>query len=128
MIGRGGSSKVYQVLDHKKQLFAVKYVDLEEADAQTIESWKNEIEHLNHLQQHSDQIIKLYEYEITNSYIYMLMECGDLDLNTWLGNRKTVNPCRESFTGRTCWRLCKLSTIMVRLLSNLHNSLLYFEG
>lgn len=55
------SFQVYQVLDHKKQLFAVKYVDLEEADAQTIESYKNEIEHLNHLQQYSDQIIKLYD-------------------------------------------------------------------
>lgn len=53
--------QVYQVLDHKKQLFAVKYVDLEVADAQTIESYKNEIEHLNHLQQYSDQIIKLYD-------------------------------------------------------------------
>lgn len=53
--------QVYQVLDHKKQLFAVKFVDLEEADAQTIESYKNEIEHLNHLQQYSDQIIKLYD-------------------------------------------------------------------
>ncbi|XP_054477754.1 dual specificity protein kinase Ttk [Anoplopoma fimbria] len=97
MIGRGGSSKVYQVLDHKKQLFAVKYVDLEEADAQTIESYKNEIEHLNHLQQYSDQIIKLYDYEITNSYIYMRMECGNLDLNTWLRNRKTVNPLERKF-------------------------------
>ncbi|KAM6994273.1 dual specificity protein kinase Ttk [Tautogolabrus adspersus] len=97
MIGRGGSSKVYQVLDHKKQLFAVKYVDLLEADAQTIESYKNEIEHLNHLQQYSDQIIKLYDYEITNSYIYMLMECGNLDLNTWLRNRKVVNPLERKF-------------------------------
>ncbi|KAI3361417.1 hypothetical protein L3Q82_013588 [Scortum barcoo] len=97
MIGRGGSSKVYQVLDHKKQLFAVKYVDLEEADTQTIESYKNEIEHLNHLQQYSDQIIKLYDYEITNSYIYMLMECGNLDLNTWLRNRKAVNPLERKF-------------------------------
>ncbi|XP_029308452.1 dual specificity protein kinase Ttk [Cottoperca gobio] len=97
MIGRGGSSKVYQVLDHKKQLFAVKYVDLEEADAQTVESYKNEIQHLNHLQQYSDQIIKLYDYEITNSYIYMLMECGNLDLNTWLRNRKTVNPLERKF-------------------------------
>ncbi|XP_043974112.1 dual specificity protein kinase Ttk isoform X1 [Gambusia affinis] len=97
MIGRGGSSKVYQVLDHKMQLFAVKYVNLEEADAQTIESYKNEIEHLNHLQQYSDQIIKLYDHEISNSYIYMLMECGNLDLNTWLRNRKTVNPLERKF-------------------------------
>uniref|UniRef100_A0A3Q1ENP8 Dual specificity protein kinase TTK n=1 Tax=Acanthochromis polyacanthus TaxID=80966 RepID=A0A3Q1ENP8_9TELE len=97
MIGRGGSSKVYQVLDHKKQMFAVKYVDLEEADAQTVESYKNEIEHLNHLQQYSDQIIKLYDYEITHSYIYMLMECGNLDLNAWLRNRKTVNPLERKY-------------------------------
>ncbi|KAL4657440.1 dual specificity protein kinase TTK isoform X1 [Arapaima gigas] len=97
MIGRGGSSKVYQVLDHRKQLFAVKYVNLEEADTQTVESYKNEIEHLNHLQQYSDQIIKLYDYEITNSCIYMLMECGNLDLNTWLRNRKEVNPLERKF-------------------------------
>ncbi|KAJ8411481.1 hypothetical protein AAFF_G00162890 [Aldrovandia affinis] len=97
MIGQGGSSKVYQVLDHRRQLFAVKYVNLEEADTQTVESYKNEIEHLNHLQQYSDQIIKLYDYEITNSHIYMLMECGNLDLNTWLRNRKTVNPLERKF-------------------------------
>ncbi|KAF5905732.1 dual specificity protein kinase TTK, partial [Clarias magur] len=100
MIGRGGSSKVYQVLDQKKHLYAVKYVNLEEADAQTVESYKNEIEHLNHLQQYSDQIIKLYDYEITDSYIYMLMECGNLDLNTWLRNRKTVNPLERKFYWR----------------------------
>ncbi|XP_077455707.1 dual specificity protein kinase Ttk [Stigmatopora argus] len=97
MIGQGGSSKVYQVLDHKKQLFAVKYVNLQDADAQTVESYKNEIEHLNHLQQYSDQIIKLYEFEITDSYIYMLMECGNLDLNTWLRKRTTVNPLERKF-------------------------------
>ncbi|XP_043116610.1 dual specificity protein kinase Ttk isoform X2 [Puntigrus tetrazona] len=92
MIGRGGSSKVYQVFDHKKHTYALKYVNLEEADAQAVESYKNEIEHLNHLQQYSDQIIKLYDYEITSGYIYMLMECGHLDLNTWLRSRKSVNP------------------------------------
>lgn len=35
--------------------------------------------------------------EITNSYIYMLMECGNLDLNTWLRNRKAVNPLERKF-------------------------------
>uniref|UniRef100_W5NKC6 Ttk protein kinase n=1 Tax=Lepisosteus oculatus TaxID=7918 RepID=W5NKC6_LEPOC len=99
-IGVGGSSKVFQVLDTKKQLYAVKYVNLKEADSQTIESYKNEIEHLNHLQQYSDQIIKLYDYEITNTYIYMLMECGNLDLNTWLRSRKSVNPLERKFYWR----------------------------
>ncbi|XP_068137637.1 dual specificity protein kinase TTK [Hyperolius riggenbachi] len=91
-IGTGGSSKVFQVMDEKKQLYAIKYVNLEEADQQTIESYQNEISHLNKLQQHSDKIIRLYDYEITAQHIYMVMECGNLDLNTWLRKKKTVNP------------------------------------
>ncbi|XP_063772941.1 dual specificity protein kinase TTK isoform X2 [Pseudophryne corroboree] len=91
-IGTGGSSKVFQVMDNKKHLYAVKYVNLEDADKQTIESYQNEISHLNKLQQHSDKIIRLYDYEITEQHIYMVMECGNIDLNTWLRKKKTINP------------------------------------
>uniref|UniRef100_A0A8D0GK44 TTK protein kinase n=1 Tax=Sphenodon punctatus TaxID=8508 RepID=A0A8D0GK44_SPHPU len=91
-IGSGGSSKVFQVLTKEKQLYAVKYVNLEEADQQTVESYKNEIAHLNKLQQHSDKIIRLYDYEITEQHIYMIMECGNIDLNSWLKKKKTINP------------------------------------
>ncbi|XP_053143004.1 dual specificity protein kinase TTK isoform X2 [Hemicordylus capensis] len=91
-IGSGGSSKVFQVLDEKKQLYAIKYVNLEDADQQTIESYKNEIAHLNKLQQHSDKIIRLYDYEIGEKNIYMVMECGNIDLNSWLKKKKTINP------------------------------------
>ncbi|XP_069582554.1 dual specificity protein kinase TTK [Ranitomeya imitator] len=91
-IGTGGSSKVFQVMDDKKHLYAIKYVNLEEADKQTIESYQNEISHLNKLQQHSDKIIRLYDYEITKEHIYMVMECGNIDLNTWLRKKKTINP------------------------------------
>ncbi|XP_069707425.1 dual specificity protein kinase TTK [Phaenicophaeus curvirostris] len=97
-IGSGGSSKVFQVLNEKKQLFAVKYVNLEEADQQTIESYKNEIAHLSKLQQHSDKIIRLYSYEITEHHIYMVMECGNIDLNTWLKKKKKIDPLeRKSY-------------------------------
>ncbi|XP_027625700.1 dual specificity protein kinase TTK isoform X3 [Tupaia chinensis] len=91
-IGSGGSSKVFQVLNEKKQIHAIKYVNLEEADNQTIDSYRNEIAYLNKLQQHSDKIIRLYDYEITDQYIYMVMECGNIDLNTWLKKKKSVNP------------------------------------
>ncbi|XP_040205940.1 dual specificity protein kinase TTK isoform X2 [Rana temporaria] len=91
-IGSGGSSKVFQVMDEKKHLYAIKYVDLKEADKQTVESYQNEISHLNKLQRHSDKIIKLYDYEITKQHIYMVMECGSIDLNTWLRKKKTLNP------------------------------------
>ncbi|XP_039605690.1 LOW QUALITY PROTEIN: dual specificity protein kinase Ttk [Polypterus senegalus] len=96
-IGKGGSSKVFQVFNCRKQLFAVKVVDLEDADNQTIESYKNEIDHLNRLQQNCDQIIKLYDYEINENYIYMLMECGHLDLNTWLRSKKAVDPLERKY-------------------------------
>nr|XP_056712260.1 dual specificity protein kinase TTK [Euleptes europaea] len=91
-IGSGGSSKVFQVLDENKHLCAIKYVNLEDADQQTIESYKNEIVHLNKLQQHSDKIIRLYDYEINEKSIYMVMECGNIDLSSWLKKKKTINP------------------------------------
>ncbi|XP_030123358.4 dual specificity protein kinase TTK [Taeniopygia guttata] len=97
-IGSGGSSKVFQVLNDKKQLYAVKYVNLEEADQQTVESYKNEIAHLSKLQQHSDKIIRLYSYEITDQHIYMVMECGNIDLNSWLKKKKKMDPLeRKSY-------------------------------
>ncbi|CAH2249095.1 dual specificity kinase TTK [Pelobates cultripes] len=91
-IGTGGSSKVFQVMDEKKHLYAIKYVNLHEADQQTIESYQNEISHLNRLQQHCDKIIRLYDYEITQQHIYMVMECGNIDLNSWLRKKKTIDP------------------------------------
>ncbi|KAB0404289.1 hypothetical protein E2I00_006818, partial [Balaenoptera physalus] len=91
-LGSGGSSKVFQVLNGKKQIHAIKYVNLEEADSQTIDSYRNEIAYLNKLQQHSDKIIRLYDYEIADQYIYMVMECGNIDLNTWLKKKKSINP------------------------------------
>ncbi|XP_041872911.1 dual specificity protein kinase TTK isoform X1 [Corvus kubaryi] len=97
-IGSGGSSKVFQVLNDKKQLYAVKYVNLEEADQQTVQSYKNEIAHLSKLQQHSDKIIRLYGYEITDQHIYMVMECGNIDLNSWLKKKKKMDPLeRKSY-------------------------------
>ncbi|XP_030346415.1 dual specificity protein kinase TTK isoform X1 [Strigops habroptila] len=97
-IGSGGSSKVFQVLNENKQLYAVKYVNLEEADQQTVESYKNEIAHLSKLQQHSDKIIRLYGYEITDHHIYMVMECGNIDLNSWLKKKKKIDPLeRKSY-------------------------------
>uniref|UniRef100_A0A8C5PT84 Dual specificity protein kinase TTK n=1 Tax=Leptobrachium leishanense TaxID=445787 RepID=A0A8C5PT84_9ANUR len=91
-IGTGGSSKVFQVMDEKKHLYAIKFVNLHEADWQTIDSYQNEISHLNRLQQHCDKIIRLYDYEIAQQHIYMVMECGNIDLNSWLRKKKNIDP------------------------------------
>ncbi|XP_067839975.1 dual specificity protein kinase Ttk [Heptranchias perlo] len=92
LLGTGGSSKVFQVLDQKKQLYAVKQVNLQDADDQAVAGYKDEIEYLKRLQQHSDKIIKLFDNEITENYIYMVMECGNIDLNTLLRRKKVINP------------------------------------
>lgn len=92
LLGTGGSSKVFQVLDQKKQLYAIKQVNLQDADEQSIVGYKDEIEYLKRLQPHSDKIIKLYDYEITDNYIYTIMECGNIDLNTLLRRKKVINP------------------------------------
>ncbi|XP_067882833.1 dual specificity protein kinase Ttk isoform X2 [Heterodontus francisci] len=92
LLGTGGSSKVFQVLDQKKQLYAVKQVNLQDADHLAVAGYKDEIEYLKRLQQHSDKIIRLFDYDITENYIYMVMECGNIDLNTLLRRKKVINP------------------------------------
>lgn len=52
---------MFQVLDQKKQLYAIKQVNLQDADEQSIVGYKDEIEYLKRLQPHSDKIIKLYD-------------------------------------------------------------------
>ncbi|XP_072355912.1 LOW QUALITY PROTEIN: dual specificity protein kinase Ttk [Scyliorhinus torazame] len=90
LLGTGGSSKVFQVLDQKKQLYAVKQVNLQDADDLAVAGYKDEIEYLKRLQQHSDKIIRLFDHEITENYIYMVMELGNVDLNTLLRRKKVI--------------------------------------
>ena len=52
--------KVYEVLDESSNLRAVKVVNMEDADDETIASYKNEIDLLKRLQ-YSDRIIKMYD-------------------------------------------------------------------
>ncbi|XP_069743503.1 dual specificity protein kinase Ttk isoform X2 [Narcine bancroftii] len=92
LLGTGGSSKVFQVLDQKKQLYAIKQVNLQDADGKAVAGYKDEIEYLRRLKPHSDKIIKLFDYEITDNYIYMVMECGNIDLNTLLRRKKVIHP------------------------------------
>ncbi|XP_077861509.1 uncharacterized protein LOC102802957 [Saccoglossus kowalevskii] len=61
VIGKGGSSKVYQVFDEqKKKLYAIKDVNLEFADEVIVQGYLNEISLLGKLQ-NSDRIIHLYD-------------------------------------------------------------------
>ncbi|XP_066279536.1 dual specificity protein kinase TTK-like isoform X2 [Branchiostoma lanceolatum] len=87
IIGKGGSSKVYQVYDEKGKVYALKLVNLEEGDETTVQGYINEITHLSNLQ-HSPRVIKLYDFEVTDERIVLVMEKGSVDLATFLRNKK----------------------------------------
>lgn len=65
ILGKGGSSKVYSVLDPgKRSILALKRVTLAGADEETVQSYKNEVELLKHLSGH-DRIIQLVDDQVT---------------------------------------------------------------
>ncbi|XP_060594055.1 dual specificity protein kinase TTK-like isoform X2 [Ruditapes philippinarum] len=81
VMGKGGSSKVYQVFDNNHKIKAVKCVDLNNTNDSIVEGYKNEIKLLKRLQ-YCDQVIKMYdsEYKQDENQLYVLMECGNEDL------------------------------------------------
>jgi len=85
LIGRGGSSKVYQVSNERNLLMAIKVVDLSEADSSVVDGYKNEIELLKRLQ-HSNRVVKMYDYEYRGDKLFVIMEKGE-DLSSLIKNR-----------------------------------------
>jgi len=94
-IGRGGTSKVYKVLSQEGKILALKKIDINGSDKTAFQGYINEINLLNHLKNNS-RIIQLMDSEInrdTNS-IYMVMECGEIDLARLLqkeGNKISIS-------------------------------------
>ncbi|XP_071955984.1 dual specificity protein kinase TTK-like [Antedon mediterranea] len=101
LVGKGGSSKVYQVYSPDlKNVLAIKRVDLELADDLTKQGYINEITLLTQLQKKTEKIIKLYDFELTDSFIVMVMECGSIDLSTFLRRNKNISEDKIRFYWR----------------------------
>lgn len=62
-IGRGGSSRVYRVMAENSKFFALKKVNLEDADENAVRGFKGEIDLLDKLKE-VDRVIRLYDYEL----------------------------------------------------------------
>ncbi|ESZ89874.1 hypothetical protein SBOR_9743 [Sclerotinia borealis F-4128] len=88
VIGRGGSSKVYRVMAENSKIFALKRVALEDADESAIRGFKGEIDLLKKLGS-VERVIHLYDYELNDErgILSVLMEMGELDMNTILNLR-----------------------------------------
>ncbi|KAL4232982.1 hypothetical protein ACF0H5_007669 [Mactra antiquata] len=96
LMGKGGSSKVYQVFDGKVK--AIKCVDLDNANDIIVEGYKNEIKLLKRLQ-YCDKVIKMYdsEYKHNENKLYVVMEAGNDDLATFFRSQtKNRKPLSEN--------------------------------
>ncbi|KIY46524.1 Pkinase-domain-containing protein, partial [Fistulina hepatica ATCC 64428] len=85
MIGKGGSSRVYRVMNSANALYAIKRVSLERTDNDTMAGYMNEISLLRRLEGNS-RIIRLIDSETKEGptggkgHLLMVMECGEIDL------------------------------------------------
>lgn len=80
LLGRGGSSKVYKVKSLKtKGLFAIKKVSFDQFDESCVRGFKGEIDLLNKLR-NEPRVVSLFEHATSEGSLYLVMECGEIDL------------------------------------------------
>ena len=86
-IGRGGSSRVFRIMAENYKIFALKRVNLEEADMAAIAGYKGEIELLKRLE-NVDRVIRLFDYEVNEDkgVLSVIMELGETDFNKMLND------------------------------------------
>jgi serine/threonine protein kinase len=93
MIGKGGSSRVFRVLNHANELYAIKRVSLDKTDSETMSGYMNEIALLKRLDGNS-RIIRLIDSEVkggpggNKGHLLLVMECGEIDLARLLGEQQ----------------------------------------
>lgn len=72
LIGKGGSCKVFKIVDQHGSIFALKKVKLRGQDPSVVEGYKNEIILLNKLR-NNDRIIRLYDAQHDAAHHLLLM-------------------------------------------------------
>lgn len=87
-IGRGGSSRVYQVMAENYKVFALKRVMLQDVDEVAKRGFRGEIELLRKLRD-EERVVRLFDWEVNEEKqtLSVLMEKGEIDLNGLLNLR-----------------------------------------
>jgi serine/threonine-protein kinase TTK/MPS1 len=105
-IGRGGSSRVYRVMAENYKIFAMKRVNLEDADSVAIAGYRGEIDLLKRLE-NVERVVRLFDYEINDEKgtLSVLMEMGESDFNQMLNRQLKTESAKldVSFT-RHYWK------------------------
>lgn len=87
LIGRGGSSKVYKVRSLiTNRILAIKKVTYDQFDEACVKGFKGEIDLLLKLK-NANRVVELVDYAMSEGSIYLVMECGEIDLAHVLQNR-----------------------------------------
>ncbi|KAJ9651929.1 hypothetical protein H2198_008825 [Neophaeococcomyces mojaviensis] len=105
-IGRGGSSRVFRIMAENYKIFALKRVNLEEADSAAIIGYKGEIELLKKLE-NVDRVVRLFDYEVNDEkgVLNVLMELGETDFNKMLNEQlKSENAKLDITFTRHYWK------------------------
>ncbi|KAK2075783.1 hypothetical protein QBZ16_001524 [Prototheca wickerhamii] len=90
-VGRGGSSKVFKVMAPNRKIFALKRIRLTGRDSEAAAGFMDEITLLKSLRGRSN-IIQLIDAEVyrAEGIIYMVLECGEIDLARLLQKREAA--------------------------------------
>ncbi|KAM9917003.1 hypothetical protein OXX59_009633, partial [Metschnikowia pulcherrima] len=87
ILGRGGSSKVYKVRSLvDKKAYALKKVSFDQFDESCVRGFKGEIDLLMRLKDEV-RVVSLVDHDASEGSLYLLMECGDVDLAHVLQNK-----------------------------------------
>ena len=125
LIGRGGSSRVYNVMAENFKIFAMKRVNLDEADQAAIAGYKGEIDLLRRLE-NEDRVIRLFDYEVNEDkgVLNVLMEHGEIDFNKMLNEKlKSDNAKLDVTFNRQYWKEMLLCVQAVHKQGIVHSDL-----
>lgn len=90
VLGKGGSCKVYEVISEFGEIFALKKVNLYDVEDSVLSLYTNEIKYLEKMKG-NDYIIRIYEWEIKDDNLFIVLEKGDKDLAHALKNKSILS-------------------------------------
>lgn len=103
LIGKGGTGKVYKIIDQKRNVFALKKIKIRSFGTENLHSCINEISILKILRHHYRVVqLKNADISLKNDLIYMVFEYGECDLNRLL-KQNPISLSKDSFL-KFLWR------------------------
>lgn len=115
-IGKGGSSKVYKVMAPNKKIFALKRIRLNGRDTEAATGFLDEITLLTRLRG-KPNIIQLIDSQVhqKDGIIYMVLECGDIDLARLLQRHEAARQERKKQLGLQQQGLTEVDENFIRM-------------